>query len=197
MASARVHELARELGVEGRVVLAALRGLGFSVMSMSSRVEAPVVSRLYEMFAEQDRRSHGTQEAPKHRGEPRQQLLAEPATIEQRAEAAETFGLQLGQIQMRRLAPPDRRRHRARFHPIDEWSARLMDSAEKRRWIEAGLGEHDARIADDCRMYGLTPDDLAVRVDGDTIGARLGGGESVGSVCARIAEWKRRQSDAG
>src|SRR5205809_5412026 len=43
---ARVHELAKELGVESKVVLRKLRELGEFVKSASSTVEAPVARRL-------------------------------------------------------------------------------------------------------------------------------------------------------
>src|SRR5205823_14135191 len=47
---ARVHELAKELGVESKVVLARLKEMGEFVKSASSTVEAPVARRLKEMF---------------------------------------------------------------------------------------------------------------------------------------------------
>src|SRR5262245_30220332 len=47
---ARVHELAKELGVESKVVLAKLKEMGEFVKSASSTVEAPVARRLKEMF---------------------------------------------------------------------------------------------------------------------------------------------------
>ncbi|MCW2506345.1 MAG: infB, partial [Actinomycetia bacterium] len=47
---ARVHELAKELGVESKIVLAKLKELGEFVKSASSTVEAPVARRLRESF---------------------------------------------------------------------------------------------------------------------------------------------------
>src|SRR4051812_3095635 len=47
---ARVHELAKELGVESKVVLARLKELGEFVKSASSTVETPVARRLRESF---------------------------------------------------------------------------------------------------------------------------------------------------
>src|SRR3989440_13031685 len=43
---ARVHELAKELGVESKAVLAKLKEMGEFVKSASSTVEAPVARRL-------------------------------------------------------------------------------------------------------------------------------------------------------
>ena len=44
----RVHELAREFGVESKIVLSTLKDMGEYVKSASSTVEAPVVRRLTE-----------------------------------------------------------------------------------------------------------------------------------------------------
>jgi translation initiation factor IF-2 len=47
---ARVHELAKELGVDSKTVLAKLKEQGEFVKSASSTVEAPVARRLREAF---------------------------------------------------------------------------------------------------------------------------------------------------
>ncbi|MBO4210467.1 translation initiation factor IF-2 N-terminal domain-containing protein, partial [Micromonospora echinofusca] len=47
---ARVHELAKELGVESKTVLAKLKEMGEFVKSASSTVEAPVARRLRGAF---------------------------------------------------------------------------------------------------------------------------------------------------
>jgi len=47
---ARVHELAKELGVESKIVLAKLKEMGEFVKSASSTVEAPVARRLRQVF---------------------------------------------------------------------------------------------------------------------------------------------------
>ncbi len=50
MSKVRVHELAKQLGMESKVVLAKLQEMGEFVRSASSTVEAPVVRRLIEMY---------------------------------------------------------------------------------------------------------------------------------------------------
>ncbi|HEX2774688.1 MAG TPA: translation initiation factor IF-2 N-terminal domain-containing protein, partial [Micromonosporaceae bacterium] len=50
---ARVHELAKELGVESKTVLAKLKEMGEFVKSASSTVEAPVARRLRGAFEAQ------------------------------------------------------------------------------------------------------------------------------------------------
>src|SRR3954453_11281749 len=46
----RVHELAKELGVDSKTVLAKLTEMGEYVKSASSTIEAPVARRLREVF---------------------------------------------------------------------------------------------------------------------------------------------------
>ncbi|MDP1711370.1 MAG: translation initiation factor IF-2 [Candidatus Nanopelagicaceae bacterium] len=50
MAKVRVHELAKQLGMESKVVLAKLQEIGEFVKSPSSTVEAPVVRKMLELF---------------------------------------------------------------------------------------------------------------------------------------------------
>ncbi|WP_146057411.1 translation initiation factor IF-2 N-terminal domain-containing protein, partial [Streptomyces sp. SM12] len=50
MAKVRVYELAKELGVESKVVMAKLQELGEFVRSASSTIEAPVVRKLTDAF---------------------------------------------------------------------------------------------------------------------------------------------------
>ena len=51
MAKVRVYELAKELGVESKIVLSMLKDMGEFVRSASSTVEAPVERRLKEKLA--------------------------------------------------------------------------------------------------------------------------------------------------
>jgi translation initiation factor IF-2 len=50
VAKVRVHELAKQLGMESKVVLAKLQEMGEFVRSASSTVEAPVVRKMLELF---------------------------------------------------------------------------------------------------------------------------------------------------
>ncbi|HEY7488181.1 MAG TPA: translation initiation factor IF-2 N-terminal domain-containing protein, partial [Streptosporangiaceae bacterium] len=52
MAKVRVYELAKEFGVESKAVMAKLQEMGEFVRSASSTIEAPVVRRLQEAFAD-------------------------------------------------------------------------------------------------------------------------------------------------
>ena len=53
MAKVRVHELAKEFGVESKVVLAKLGEMGEFVKSASSTVEPPVVKRFTDKFGDE------------------------------------------------------------------------------------------------------------------------------------------------
>jgi len=53
VAKVRVHELAKELGVESKVVLAKLKEMGEFVKSASSTVEPPVVKRFADQFGDE------------------------------------------------------------------------------------------------------------------------------------------------
>ena len=52
MAKVRVYELAKELGLESKELLAKLQEVGEFVRSASSTVEAPVVRKLMDKFPE-------------------------------------------------------------------------------------------------------------------------------------------------
>ena len=52
MSKVRVHELAKQLGMESKEVLAKLQEMGEFVRSASSTVEAPVVRKLEKAFPE-------------------------------------------------------------------------------------------------------------------------------------------------
>ena len=61
---ARVHELAKELGVSSKTVLAKLSELGEFVKSASSTVEAPVARRLREVLAAEQQAQQEQKSAP-------------------------------------------------------------------------------------------------------------------------------------
>ena len=50
VAKVRVYELAKELGIESKVVMTKLNELGEFVRSASSTVEPPVVRKLRELY---------------------------------------------------------------------------------------------------------------------------------------------------
>ena len=64
MAKVRVYELAKELGVESKVVLTKLNELGEFVRSASSTIEAPVVRKLREALADSGASAPSARKAP-------------------------------------------------------------------------------------------------------------------------------------
>ncbi|MBF6505682.1 translation initiation factor IF-2 N-terminal domain-containing protein, partial [Nocardia farcinica] len=62
---ARVHELAKELGVTSKELLATLKEQGEFVKSASSTVEAPVARRLRESFASKSAPANGAKAGAK------------------------------------------------------------------------------------------------------------------------------------
>src|SRR6266536_4810131 len=75
---ARVHELAKELGVTSKDVLAKLNELGEFVKSASSTVEAPVARRLRESFPAALPPKAPAKKAPAKKAEPAQATPAAP-----------------------------------------------------------------------------------------------------------------------
>src|ERR1700754_220242 len=69
---ARVHELAKELGVTSKDVLAKLKDLGEFVKSASSTVEAPVARRLRDAYPKDGAAKGGPKGAPRPKGGPPQ-----------------------------------------------------------------------------------------------------------------------------
>src|SRR3954464_7008103 len=61
---ARVHELAKEFGVDSKTVLAKLKEQGEFVKSASSTVEAPVARRLRESFTTPTSNGNGSAAKP-------------------------------------------------------------------------------------------------------------------------------------
>ncbi|WP_084530142.1 translation initiation factor IF-2 [Nocardia crassostreae] len=78
---ARVHELAKELGVTSKELLARLKEQGEFVKSASSTVEAPVARRLRESFAAKNAPANGTAKSAAKPGDaPRPAAKPSPAS---------------------------------------------------------------------------------------------------------------------
>lgn len=140
---ARVHELAKELGIDSKTVMARLNELGVFVKSASSTVEAKDVRALRE------RPGQGVAPAQ-----------TSPGVVT--------------------------RRHKR--PPLDGYIRNFIDPDDKRRWLENGLGPADGDLAAECARSGLMPEQLPLKVGGQSIVSRLRGGEPIGSVLARLRE---------
>lgn len=80
MAKVRVHELARELGIDSKTMLARLQEMGEYAKAASSTIEAPVVRRVREKYpvAETEKKS-AAQTAKKPAAETEQKPAKKPA----------------------------------------------------------------------------------------------------------------------
>ncbi|WP_245672492.1 translation initiation factor IF-2 N-terminal domain-containing protein, partial [Nocardia anaemiae] len=76
---ARVHELAKELGVTSKELLATLKEQGEFVKSASSTVEAPVARRLRESVAGKSAPTNGTAKSGSRPGPASSTPSAKPA----------------------------------------------------------------------------------------------------------------------
>ena len=98
----RVHELAKQLGMESKEVLAKLQDMGEFVKSASSTVEAPVVRKLIEMFPDakplEEKKPVKKAAAKKAAAKPKDEVSAEQA-----ASLAAELGVDLEAIKAEQL----------------------------------------------------------------------------------------------
>lgn len=190
MPKARVYELAKELSLDSKRVLAILADLGEFIRSASSTVEAPTVRRLRSELA---RRSRGAR-AGLHPESSSGRQPHVPSRVPRRlgSDAAPTLTL---------LEEAETLRPRRRNGPGTErdtrlrWAERLFEPADVREWRAAGLGPSDDSLAERCRDAGLVPEDLSRVVDGLRVVQRVTGGESAVSVRSRLPDQAGRASD--
>ena len=99
MSKVRVHELAKQLGMESKVVLAKLQEMGEFVRSASSTVEAPVVRKLIEMYPDakpvEERKPVKKAAAKKAAAKPKSEVSAEQA-----AELAAELGVDIEALKL-------------------------------------------------------------------------------------------------
>ena len=171
MAKVRVHELAKEFGVESKDILAKLKQLGVFVKSASSTVQPHVVKQLTDEYGDELRTMPYT-----------------PA-IEPGACAVGAVGESSA---LRRRPPSSVRRDRPRR---TTWDDSPFDQAGERLWRRYGLGDFDAPLALFLLEHGVLPEDLQVRLDGVRAVVRLKGGLEPRTVVVRdILEARRRAS---
>lgn len=95
---------------------------------------------------------------------------------------------------------PSQRRPPDEPDPIQEaaalagWIRRDFSEEEFLRWKSAGLAIDESALADQCRIAGIEPDQLALVLSGRSALQRLRGGEGATSVWARIAEGEQYRS---
>ncbi|MGA8247098.1 MAG: translation initiation factor IF-2 N-terminal domain-containing protein [Nocardioides sp.] len=214
MAQTRVHELAKEFGVDSKTILKKFKEMGEFVRSSSSIVPLPVEMRFRKEFGD-ELRQIGTAPPPsrpvsqtppgsdripmpyQRRGAPRPSRRPAPPPDQNLRDAARIFGVPVEELKSARDDRPRGRYASSESRrTLTEWDRNWIEAEERREWINAGIGHDDGRIAGQLKERGITPDDLLLRIDGIRVNDRLRGGESIGSIVARLREYKRNR-DAG
>ena len=112
----RVHELAKQLGMESKVVLAKLQEMGEFVKSASSTVEAPVVRKLIEMYPDSkpldEKKPVKKAAAKKAAAKPKEEVTAEQA-----ASLAAELGVDLEALKAEQVRAE---MHKAEMHAKSE-----------------------------------------------------------------------------
>lgn len=209
MTKVGVHELAKELGVESKVVLAQLREMGEFVKSASSTIPPHVVRRFRVVYGAgmPAPRQPQTPPAPYRQPRPAAQFerrirpnpfaSSRPGPVDPKlAEAARMLGVPVHELKPAKDDRPRRRREQE-GRPITSWDEHFFTDAERRRWQAEGLGVDDGRLAWDLAQRGVAPEDLRLRVPGRRVVEAIRGGEPVAMVVAELLEVKRQQQTGG
>jgi len=114
----RVHELAKQLGMESKVVLAKLQEMGEFVRSASSTVEAPVVRKLIEMYPDakpvEEKKPVKKAAAKKAAAKPKGEVTAEQA-----AELAAELGVDIEALKLEQAKAIAHKEEVAKFEAAD------------------------------------------------------------------------------
>ncbi len=118
MSKVRVHELAKQLGMESKVVLAKLQEMGEFVRSASSTVEAPVVRKLIEMYPDakpvEEKKPVKKAAAKKAAAKPKGEVTAEQA-----AELAAELGVDIEALKLEQAKAIAHKEEVAKFEAAD------------------------------------------------------------------------------
>jgi translation initiation factor IF-2 len=117
----RVHELAKQLGMESKVVLAKLQEMGEFVRSASSTVEAPVVRKMIEMYPDakpvEEKKPVKKAAAKKAAAKPKGEVSPEQA-----AELAAELGVDIEALKLEQAKAVANREEAAKFEAQDRAS---------------------------------------------------------------------------
>lgn len=194
-----MHELARELGVDSKTILAKLKEMGEFVKSASSIVEEPVAYKIRAAFTGQGRRptpapaaGFGPPPAIKRSNvgrhmRPLDEVFRDPDV----ANTARSLGLSGIPARRGPYVPltGTAARIRERFPQIRDddtardlafrWTNAMVDEAEAITWWDAGLGPDDHATVWALKDHGISPQHLREVIDGQRVGALLRGGKTV------------------
>ena len=181
--NARVHDLAREFGVDSRTILSLLKEDGHFVKSASSTVEAPVARRLRDRL-QQGRWQSPSAQARQRPTPPLQNVDQDPLDL-----AALLFDRDRRSL---RPAPKARPPRGQNYTPMSRWDFHLFSDVERRAWTAHGVTDPD--VAFRCAEAGLRPQDLNSIIDGTSVLRWLQSGEGPGQVIGRLRArglWRR------
>lgn len=187
MANIRVYELAKQLGVESKVLLSLLKEMGEFVRSAASPIELPVERRVRERLGS----------SPVSRERPRLPGHHQPGCPHAHEEH-ELLGFPLPQTAPRKSAsrPGARyggpRKRQEKQTPLNEWARLCFEDSDRQEWARVGV--YDPHMAQECIAKGLGPEQLRDRVEGRRIGERLASGERLSLVLAIREEERRRRA---
>jgi translation initiation factor IF-2 len=123
----RVHELAKQLGMESKVVLAKLQEMGEFVRSASSTVEAPVVRKLVEMYPDakpvEEKKPVKKAATKKAAAKPKGEVSAEQA-----AELAAELGVDIEALKLEQAKSIANKEEAAKHEAADRAAERVTDS---------------------------------------------------------------------
>jgi len=124
----RVHELAKQLGMESKVVLAKLQEMGEFVRSASSTVEAPVVRKLIEMYPDakpvEEKKPVEKAAAKKAAAKPKGQVSAEQA-----AELAAELGVDIEALKLEQAKSIANKEEAAKHEAADRAAENVAPAA--------------------------------------------------------------------
>jgi len=124
----RVHELAKQLGMESKVVLAKLQEMGEFVRSASSTVEAPVVRKLIEMYPDakpvEEKKPVKKAAAKKAAAKPKGEVSAEQA-----AELAAELGVDIEALKLEQAKAIANKEEAAKHEAAERAADRATDGA--------------------------------------------------------------------
>ena len=128
MSKVRVHELAKQLGMESKVVLAKLQEMGEFVRSASSTVEAPVVRKLIEMYPDakpvEEKKPVKKAAAKKAAAKPKGEVSAEQA-----AELAAELGVDIEALKLEQAKSIANKEEAAKLEAADRAADRATETA--------------------------------------------------------------------
>ena len=129
MSKVRVHELAKQLGMESKVVLAKLQEMGEFVRSASSTVEAPVVRKLIEMYPDakpvEEKKPVKKAAAKKAAAKPKGEVSAEQA-----AELAAELGVDIEALKLEQAKSIANKEEAAKHEAADRAAENAANPAD-------------------------------------------------------------------